>query len=92
MGSGGNRFSGRTTQVDVCPFEVGFIVSIGRVTVWIGLEEAEDLLEVLGRALMVDAAGGDIPDPETEVLDSEDVQSAPKTSRSIPPFRGPRKN
>jgi hypothetical protein len=92
MGSGGKRFSGRTTQVDICPFEVGFIVSIGRVTVWIGLEEAEDLLEVLGRALMVEASGDDMREAETDLLDSEDVHSDPTSSRPIPSFRGPRKN
>ncbi len=89
MDSEDRRIFGKITQVDICPFGVGFIVSVGRVTLWLEVEEAEDLLHCLGRALMVEAAGDDMSEPETS---SEDAESDPKSSLPIPSFRGPRKN
>jgi hypothetical protein len=92
MHSKGKRLLGRVTQVDILPFEVGFIVSVGRVTLWVGLEEAEDLLETLGRALMVEATGGHPTDAAHEERDSDDDQRDPIGRPSIPPFRGTRRH
>ncbi len=89
MGSGDRRIFGKITQVDICPLGVGFIMSVGRVTLWLEVKEAEDLLYCLGRALMVEANGDDLSDVEP---DSEDVEGAPTSSYPLPSFRGPRRN
>ena len=42
-------------QVDVCPHNAGFILSVGRVSLWLGEATAKDVLTALGRALGVAA-------------------------------------
>jgi hypothetical protein len=48
--------TGRSVQVDICPEDVGFVMSIGRVSLWLKLEEAQDLVATLTRALIRSAA------------------------------------
>jgi hypothetical protein len=50
---------GREAQVDICPEDVGFVLSVGRVSIWLERASAEDLVETLGRALLLTA-----PQPE----------------------------
>lgn len=40
-----------TAQVDVCPGDAGFILSVGRVSVWLNLSDALDVAQALARAL-----------------------------------------
>ncbi len=47
---------GREAQVDICPFEAGLIVSIGRVSIWLERADAEDLVETLERALLLSSS------------------------------------
>jgi hypothetical protein len=47
---------GRGSQVDICPFEAGLILSVGRVSIWLERADAEDLVETLERALLLSNA------------------------------------
>jgi hypothetical protein len=49
--SGRRTFRNGVAQVDVCPGEVGFILSIGRVSLWVNTDEALDAARALARAL-----------------------------------------
>jgi len=49
--SGKKTFRNGVAQVDVCPGEVGFILSIGRVSLWVNTDEALDAARALARAL-----------------------------------------
>ena len=42
---------GRVVEVDVCEREVGFVLSVGPVSLWLGPGLAVDVLETLARAL-----------------------------------------
>jgi hypothetical protein len=49
--------TGRNVQVDICAEEeLGFVATIGRVSVWLKKEEAQDLVGTLTRALLRSAA------------------------------------
>jgi hypothetical protein len=49
--------TGRHVQVDICADEeVGFVATIGPVSLWLKKEEAQDLVATLTRALMRSAA------------------------------------
>ena len=49
--------SGRHVQVDICADEeVGFVATIGPVSLWLKKEEAQDLVATLTRALIRSAA------------------------------------
>jgi hypothetical protein len=50
---------GHDAQVDICPREAGFVLSVGRVSIWLERPSAQDLVETLGRALRLTA-----PSPE----------------------------
>jgi hypothetical protein len=62
--------TGRFVQVDICPEDVGFVMSIGRASIWLKLEEAQDLVATLTRALLRSAAlaRGEEPDLGPEAL------------------------
>jgi hypothetical protein len=62
--------TGRSVQVDICPEDVGFVMSIGRVSLWLKLEEARDLVATLTRALIRSAAlaGDEKPDLGPEAV------------------------
>ena len=49
--SGKRTFRNGVAQVDVCPGEVGLILSIGRVSLWVNTDEALDAARALARAL-----------------------------------------
>jgi hypothetical protein len=42
---------GRVVEVDICEREVGFVLSVGPVSLWLGPGLAVDVLETLARAL-----------------------------------------
>ena len=42
---------GRAVEVDICEREVGFVLSIGPVSIWLGPAVAIDVLETLARAV-----------------------------------------
>jgi hypothetical protein len=44
---------GRVVEVDVCERDVGFVLSIGPVSLWLGPAVAVDALETLARAIAV---------------------------------------
>jgi hypothetical protein len=49
--------TGRHVQVDICADEeVGFVATIGPVSLWLKREEAQDLVATLTRALVRSAA------------------------------------
>jgi hypothetical protein len=45
--------NGREARVDICPYETGFVLSIGRTSIWLERTMAEDLVETLERALLM---------------------------------------
>jgi hypothetical protein len=45
---------GRVAQVDICPDDAGFVISVGPVSLWLDRRSAEDLVATLGQALWVD--------------------------------------
>jgi hypothetical protein len=47
---------GRIAQVDICPSEAGFVLSLGPVSLWLEPGVAEDIIETLSQALSL-AAG-----------------------------------
>ena len=49
--------TGRHVQVDICADEaLGFVVTIGHVSLWLKQEEAQDMVATLTRALVRSAA------------------------------------
>jgi hypothetical protein len=49
--------TGKSVQVDICAEEeVGFVATIGRVSIWLKREEAQDMVATLTRALLRSAA------------------------------------
>ena len=45
---------GRVAQVDICPDEAGYVLSVGAVSLWLDRRTAEDVVATLGQALWVD--------------------------------------
>jgi hypothetical protein len=48
---------GRVVEIDICESEVGFVLSIGVVSVWLAPNVAIDLLETLACAVAAREAG-----------------------------------
>jgi hypothetical protein len=46
---------GRIAQVDICPSEAGFVLSLGPVSLWLEPGVAEDVVETLSQALSLEA-------------------------------------
>jgi hypothetical protein len=46
---------GRWAQVDICPSESGFVLSVGPVSLWLDVAAAGDVVETLARALSFEA-------------------------------------
>jgi hypothetical protein len=42
---------GRVVEVDICEREVGYVLSVGPVSLWLGPAVALDVLETLARAV-----------------------------------------
>jgi len=48
---------GRTAQVDICPSDAGFVLSVGPVSLWLPRDAARDVVATLTRALLLDKLG-----------------------------------
>jgi hypothetical protein len=46
---------GRIAQVDICPSEAGFVLSLGPVSLWLEPGVAEDVVETLSQALSLES-------------------------------------
>lgn len=55
---------GRMVEVDICERDVGFVLSVGPVSLWLGPAVALDVLETLARAVAA-AQGEDHEAPPT---------------------------
>jgi len=51
MDSRRSTVKGRVVEVDICEREVGFVLSVGPVSLWLGPAIALDVLETLARAV-----------------------------------------
>jgi hypothetical protein len=49
------RIEGRRSQVDLCPGEAGYVLSLGPVSLWLDREAAADVVATLTRALAIEA-------------------------------------
>jgi hypothetical protein len=69
--------AGRWVQVDECGEEGGFVVSLGRMSLWLKVEEAQDMVATLTRALLCAAVtpGEKEPDlgPEAVAVAIEEI-------------------
>jgi hypothetical protein len=50
---------GRVVEVDICEREVGFVLSVGIVSIWLAPAVAIDVLDTLARAVAAREAGED---------------------------------
>jgi hypothetical protein len=50
---------GRVVEVDICEREVGFVLSVGIVSIWLPPAVAIDVLDTLARAVSAREAGED---------------------------------
>jgi hypothetical protein len=53
MDSRRSTVKGKVVEVDICERDVGFVLSIGPVSLWLGPAVALDTLETLARAIAV---------------------------------------
>jgi len=51
MNPGRPIVKGRVVEVDICEADIGFVLSVGVVSVWLAPAVAIDLLETLARAV-----------------------------------------
>jgi len=60
---------GRVVEVDICEPEVGFVLSVGPVSLWLAPTVAVDVLETLARAITIERAeaGDRAPSPPAAV-------------------------
>ena len=79
---------GRTAQVDICPRDAGFVLSVGPVSIWLPLDVARDVVATLTRALLLDKLGVQ----QSEVLrpdgDADIVKPTSPTTVAAPAARG----
>jgi hypothetical protein len=54
MASRRSIVKGRVVEVDICEREVGFVLSVGPVSLWLRRDVALDVLETLARAVAVE--------------------------------------
>lgn len=54
---------GRIVEVDICEREVGFVLSVGPVSLWLGPTVAVDVLDTLARAITLARREGNEPAP-----------------------------
>jgi len=50
---------GRVVEIDVCDSDVGFVLSVGPVSLWLGPATAIDVLDTLARAIEVQQRADD---------------------------------
>ena len=54
MASRRSIVKGKVVEVDICERDVGFVLSVGPVSLWLGPAVALDVLETLARAIAVE--------------------------------------
>lgn len=54
MSSRRSIVKGKVVEVDICERDVGFVLSVGPVSLWLGPAVALDVLETLARAIAVE--------------------------------------
>jgi hypothetical protein len=53
MDSRRSTVKGKVVEVDICERDVGFVLSVGPVSLWLGPAVALDVLDTLARALAI---------------------------------------
>jgi len=61
MNAGKPTVKGRVVEVDICEKEVGFVLSVGVVSIWLAPAVAIDVLDTLARAVEAREAGEGAP-------------------------------
>ena len=54
MDSRRSTVKGRVVEVDICERDVGFVLSVGPVSLWLGPAVAIDVLDTLARAVALE--------------------------------------
>jgi hypothetical protein len=76
---------GRIAQVDICPEEAGYVLSVGPVSLWLQLDEAQDVLSTLKRALGIDAEAAGIDAEVADAHRADEPDLTPLLERVVPP-------
>jgi hypothetical protein len=79
---------GRIAQVDVCPCDAGFVLSVGPVSIWLPLDAARDVVATLARALLLDTRGLRDSHELDRPADAELAKPTPASTVAQPPARG----
>jgi hypothetical protein len=79
---------GRIAQVDVCPRDAGFVLSVGPVSIWLQLEAAQDVVATLAQALLLEERRARAPHANRGEKDPEHVEPRPTASLREPRVRG----
>ena len=79
---------GRTVQVDICPHDAGFVLSVGPVSIWLPLDAARDVVTTLARALLLDTLGARQPQGLHRDEDVDIVKPTSATALAAAPARG----
>jgi hypothetical protein len=58
MDSRRSTIKGRVVEVDICEADVGYVLSVGPVSLWLGPAVAIDVLDTLARAVAVEQGQG----------------------------------
>jgi hypothetical protein len=61
MDSRRSTVKGRVVEVDICERDVGFVLSIGPVSLWLGPAVAIDVLDTLARAVAIEQRSASEP-------------------------------
>jgi hypothetical protein len=69
-------------QVDVCPEDAGFILSIGRVSVWLNTSDALDVAQAIARALEHEVVDG-----QAKSADEEPATGEPSIAAVLMPVK-----
>jgi len=81
---------GRAAQVDICPRDAGFVLSVGPVSLWLPRDAARDVVATLTRALLLDTLGGRQAQGPHRDGNADILKPAPAaTAMAAPPARGP---
>ena len=78
---------GRIAQVDICPRDAGFVLSVGPVSIWLPHNAARDVVATLGRALLLDTLGVRPSHALPGDADADIVKPTPAAALAAPPAR-----
>jgi hypothetical protein len=80
---------GRNAQVDICPRDAGFVLSVGPVSLWLPRDAARDVVATLTRALLLDTLGARQAHGAHRDGNAHILKPAPAIAVAAPPARGP---